>query len=61
MRAFLFEAPTVAGIAQIIQDNAPEALTAEAPAAITEETQETLERLLGQIEEMTPEEVENSS
>jgi len=57
MRAFLFEAPTVAGIAQIIQENMPE----EVPAVISAETQATLENLLGQIEEMTPEEVENSS
>ncbi|MGB3300378.1 MAG: phosphopantetheine-binding protein, partial [Phormidesmis sp.] len=51
MRAFLFEAPTAAGIAKIIQEQVDE----------FEQTanQSTLESLLDQIEEMTPEEVKN--
>ena len=49
MRAFLFEAPTVAGIAKIITDN---------QITLPEETQSTIEDLLDQIEEMNPEEVE---
>ena len=56
MRAFLFEAPTVAGIAQVIEEN-----IFEATNTMSAETQSTLENLLGQIENMTPEEVENSS
>lgn len=49
MRAFLFEAPTVAGIAKIIEENQP---------ALSAETQSSLESLLDQIEGMSPEEVE---
>ena len=54
MRAFLFEAPTVSGIAKIIQDQINEE-TAEMPP----EAQSTVESLLDQIENMTPEEVRN--
>ncbi|MEM9809158.1 MAG: phosphopantetheine-binding protein, partial [Cyanobacteria bacterium P01_D01_bin.56] len=49
MRAFLFETPTVAGIAKIITDN---------QVVLPNETQSTLESLLDQIEGMNPEEVE---
>jgi acyl transferase domain-containing protein len=49
MRAFLFEAPTVAGIAKTIEEN---------QMILSAETQATLEDLLDHIEEMTPEEVE---
>ncbi|MGD1866650.1 MAG: beta-ketoacyl synthase N-terminal-like domain-containing protein [Phormidesmis sp.] len=54
MRAFLFEAPTVAGIAKIIEDQINEEKT-----EIPSETQSTIESLLDQIEDMTPEEVKN--
>ncbi|WP_299486089.1 type I polyketide synthase [Acaryochloris sp. IP29b_bin.137] len=49
MRAFLFEAPTVAGIAKIITEN---------QIILSDDTQSTLEDLLGQIENMPLEEVE---
>ncbi|MEO0539241.1 MAG: beta-ketoacyl synthase N-terminal-like domain-containing protein [Cyanobacteria bacterium P01_A01_bin.105] len=48
MRAFLFEAPTVAGIAKLIAENQP---------TFSVETQATLENLLDQIEGMNPEEI----
>ncbi|MEO1395707.1 MAG: beta-ketoacyl synthase N-terminal-like domain-containing protein [Cyanobacteria bacterium J06634_5] len=61
MRAFLFEAPTVAGIAKIIEDQINEDQINENPlnAAAEDQTQSTIESLLDQIEEMTPEEVKN--
>ncbi|MEM9087127.1 MAG: beta-ketoacyl synthase N-terminal-like domain-containing protein [Cyanobacteria bacterium P01_F01_bin.53] len=70
MRAFLFEAPTVAGIAKIIEDQINEdqinedqlnedQLNVEEAAQISSQTQSTIEGLLDQIEEMTPEEVKN--
>jgi acyl transferase domain-containing protein/acyl carrier protein len=49
MRAFLFESPTVEGIAKIIRDN---------QATFSLETQSTIENLLEQIEGMSREEVE---
>lgn len=48
MRAFLFEAPTVAGIAKIIEENQP-----------TNADQAALETMLNQIESMPLEEVKN--
>ncbi|MEM1366474.1 MAG: beta-ketoacyl synthase N-terminal-like domain-containing protein [Cyanobacteria bacterium P01_H01_bin.15] len=49
IRAFLFEAPTVAGIAKIIEQN---------QVTFTLETQSTLENLLDEIESSPPEKVE---
>ncbi|MEL6354227.1 MAG: beta-ketoacyl synthase N-terminal-like domain-containing protein [Cyanobacteria bacterium J06627_28] len=49
MRAFLFEAPTAAGIAKIIEEQ----------VSIPPDTQATLESLLDNIEAMSPEEVKN--
>ncbi|MEM6451324.1 MAG: beta-ketoacyl synthase N-terminal-like domain-containing protein [Cyanobacteria bacterium P01_D01_bin.105] len=51
MRAFLFEAPTVAGIANIIQEQIDESQQ----AALSPENQATMESLLDQIESMPPE------
>jgi len=48
MRAFLFEAPTVAGIAKIIEENQS-----------NDTDQAAIEELLNQIETMSPEDVEN--
>ena len=48
MRAFLFEAPTVAGIAKIIQENQPKG-----------SDQAIIEELLNQIESLSPEDVVN--
>jgi len=48
MRAFLFEAPTVAGIAKIIEDNQS-----------NDTNQAAIEELLNQIETMSPADVEN--
>ncbi|MEM0981169.1 MAG: phosphopantetheine-binding protein, partial [Cyanobacteria bacterium P01_H01_bin.58] len=48
MRAFLFEAPTVAGIAKIIEENQPK-----------ETDQLALEAMLNQIESMPMEEVKS--
>ncbi|MBE9060858.1 type I polyketide synthase [cf. Phormidesmis sp. LEGE 11477] len=51
MRAFLFEAPTVAGIAGIIQEQIDES----EKTALSEENKATMESLLDQIESMPPE------
>ncbi len=70
MRAFLFEAPTVAGIAKIIQDQIDDSSelenldtenldTENLDLAHSPGTQATLESLLDQIEEMAPKEVKN--
>ncbi len=55
MRAFLFEAPTAKGIAKIIEDQ----VNANESESLSAETQSTLESLLDQIEDMTPEEIKN--
>ncbi|MEO0771326.1 MAG: KR domain-containing protein, partial [Cyanobacteria bacterium J06649_4] len=52
MRAFLFEAPTVAGISSIIQAQIDESQQ----VALSAEAQATVESLLNQIENMPPEE-----
>jgi acyl transferase domain-containing protein/acyl carrier protein len=72
MRAFLFESPTVAGIAKTIEDNQVQDNPVQDNQAqdnqvqgnsdlMSAETQATLENLLDQIEELTPKEVEQPS